>query len=117
MGLILLTPEECTPPQSPAKEAAPRKRPRAGARAEVEEEFLAPPHAATPTLAARAGSPPPLSSASSSASDASRISVQSKGSVASNRSRGSSMCSIAPPQPSKGKRARSVVVGCGSRHY
>ena len=118
MGLILLTPEECAPPESPIKESVSRKRVRAGAHEECGgEEFLAPPRASTPTLVARAGSPPPLSSASSSASDASRISMQSKGSVASNRSHGSSMCSIAPPKPSKNKRARGVVVGCGSRHY
>ena len=117
MGLILLTPEECAPPEAPIKESS-RKRARAGAREEgVGEEFLPPPRASTPTLVARAGSPPPLSSASSSASDASRVSVQSKGSAASNRSHVSSMCSIAPPKPSKSnKRARSVVVGCGSRY-
>lgn len=118
MGLILLTPEECAPPESPIKESISRKRARAGAHEECGgEEFLAPSRASTPTPVARAGSPPPLSSASSSASDASRISVQSKGSAASNRSHGSSMCSIAPPKPSTGKRARAVVVGCGSRHY
>jgi len=117
MGLILLTPEECAPPEAPIKESS-RKRARAGAHEEGGgEEFLAPPRASTPTLAARAGSPPPLSSASSSASDASRISVQSKGSATSNHSHGSSMCSIAPPKPSTGKRVRGVVVGCGSRHY
>lgn len=116
MELILLTPEECAPPETPSKEA--RKRPRASAPGAQDEELFAPPRSASPTQVARAGSPPPLSSASSSVSEASRISVQSKGSAASSHSRGSSMCSIAPPKPAKrSKQSRGVAVGCGSYRH